>query len=241
MNEDPYDGMTPEEIDQTWADYRSDNDQYWEDYALWEGRVLNELGGQEHLEEEHGFEDAELEFSSGESHLIHAIERDSPKDGSHDTAEIREWKEQLRKLHVSRDYFRINQQVFASLAVGKTVHDLRYLRDLRRMMFGGAALKDCHAMERRIRIAVDARDERWMKEFMTMITTNSISQTAIQKSARVVSTVRRTEECNGNDQLTRKALKKICISKHADSVPHAANSTWSKIHKLAGSDELPEK
>ena len=167
---------------------------------------------------------------------------DAQQDNSH-PQDAQNFRERLRDLRIYRDNFRINQEVFASLGIGGTVHDVRYLDELRRLIFQKRPLSDCAAIERRIRIAVDSRDDRWMKEFMVLITTGtgSISQTRIQGNARVVSRVRWTEECNGNANLTRKKLKEICLKRPRNNFPHAASTTWTKIHKLAGTDTLPEK
>jgi hypothetical protein len=238
----PFSDEDIEEERENWRLYEADKEvAAREEYLSWERLILTEQGALQQMYDDMGLEDADEDFAWHESHILDSID-EAEKRGK-PIGYGQGWRVNLRDLRISRDNFRINQEVFASLGIGGTVHDVRYLDELRRLIFQKRPLSDCAAIERRIRIAVDSRDDRWMKEFMVLITTGtgSISQTRIQGNARVVSRVRWTEECNGNANLTRKKLKEICLKRPRNNFPHAASTTWTKIHKLAGTDTLPEK
>ncbi len=151
------------------------------------------------------------------------------------------YRESLRRIRISRELFRIEQRAFPRIFTEDSQHDVNLWAELRDMLgwekwgWETEEITNYSAIERRTRIAREARDGEWLTEFGKLVDQGTDRPAIVRRSTLVV--VKRWELQGDGAPPTKAKLKRACMKRWPEEFPESKGE-WVKIHRMAGTDTL---
>ncbi len=145
---------------------------------------------------------------------------------------------ELKNVRIRHDVYRIIKDVFSPLKLRNTLADLHIALGLRGLLAGKTTESDW-ALKERICAAIDQGDSDWMQNLSKLIL-HGERYTYLMKRAELVSTVRWQLVFDGDQKPTKSKIKTICLDAFPLLFPDSKGE-WTKIHRLAGTSDLPAK